>query len=112
MEDSTKDDVDPTLYRILIVSLRFLCHTRPDLAYSVRMVSRFMQNPKISHPVATKRMLRYLRGTLDYDILFPVLDEGKECKLVRYTNSSWCGDFEDRKSTNGYVFMLGGTPVS
>ena len=41
-KDPEEDDVDPTQYRRLIGSLRYLCHTRHDLAYSVSMVSRFM----------------------------------------------------------------------
>ena len=76
------------------------------------MVSKFMQKPKALHLAAVKRILRYLKGTLDYDILFPAVDKGKECKLVGYTNLSWCSDAEDRKSTTGYVFMLGGALVS
>ena len=111
-KDSDEDDVDPTQYRRLIGSLRYLCHIRPDLAYSVGMISRFMQKPKVSHLAAAKRILRYLKGTLDYGILFPAADKGKECKLVGYTNLSWCSDAEDRKSTAGYVFMLGGAPVA
>ena len=111
-KDADEDDVDPTQYRRLIGSLRYLCHTRPDLAYSVGMVSRFMQKPKVSHLAAVKRILRYLKGTFDYGILFPAVDKGKECKLVGYTDSSWCSDAEDRKSTAGYVFMLGGVPIA
>ena len=87
LKDSDEDDVDPTQYRRLIGSLRYLCHTRHDLAYSVGVVSRFMQKPEVSHLTATKRILRYLKGTLDYGILFPAVDEGKECKLVGYTDS-------------------------
>ncbi|XP_058746330.1 secreted RxLR effector protein 161-like [Vicia villosa] len=71
-----------------------------------------MQKPKISHLARTKRILRYLNGTLDYGILFPTVDEGKECKLVGYIDSSWCSDVKDRKSTAGYVFILGGAPVA
>ena len=71
-----------------------------------------MQKPKVSHLAAMKRILRYLKGTLDYGILFPATGIGKECKLVGYTDSSWCSDTEDRKSTIGYVFMLGGAPVA
>ena len=71
-----------------------------------------MQKPKVSHLAATKRILRYLKGTIDYGILFPADDKGKECKLVGYMYSSWCSDAEDRKSTTGYVFMLGGAPVA
>jgi hypothetical protein len=57
-------------------------------------------------------VLRYIRGTLDCGILFPSADRGKECRLVAYTNSSWCGDAEDRKSTACYMFMLGGAPIA
>ncbi|PNX67404.1 putative copia-type protein, partial [Trifolium pratense] len=41
-----EEDVDPTFYRKLIGSLRYLCNTRPDLAYSVGIASRFMERPK------------------------------------------------------------------
>ncbi|XP_058754130.1 secreted RxLR effector protein 161-like [Vicia villosa] len=75
------------------------------------MVSRFMQKPKVSHLASTKRILKYLIETIDYGILFLSADEGKECKLVGYTNSSLCSDAEDRKSTAGYVFMLDGAPI-
>lgn len=47
-QDSNEDDVDPTLNIRLIRSLRYICHTRHDLAYIVGMVSRFMQKPKFS----------------------------------------------------------------
>lgn len=53
---------------------------------SVIMVSRFMQKSNVSHLAATKTILRYFKETLYYDVLFPTTDEGKECKLVRYTN--------------------------
>ncbi|XP_050908054.1 secreted RxLR effector protein 161-like [Lathyrus oleraceus] len=107
-KDSDEDDVDPMQYKRLIGSLRCLYHTGPYLAYCVAMISRFIENPKVSHLAATKRILMCLKGTLDYGILFPSVDEGKECKLVGYTDSSWYGDVEYRKLTVGYLFMLGG----
>jgi hypothetical protein len=70
-------DVDSTYYRKIIGSLRYLCNTRPDLAYSVVIVSRFMEAPKSSHLMAVKRILRYVRGTIDHGILFPASDRGK-----------------------------------
>jgi hypothetical protein len=88
-KDSDDADVDPTQFRRLIGSLRYLCNTRPDLAYSVGVVSRFMQKPKLSHLTAAKRILRYIRGTLDYGILFPSSDQGRKCKLMAYIDSSW-----------------------
>ena len=74
--------------------MRYLFHTRPDLAYNVGMVSRFMQKPNVSHLAAVKRMLRYLKGTFDYGIQFLAVDKGKECKLVGYTDSSWCSELK------------------
>ena len=71
-----------------------------------------MQKPKESHLAATKRILRYLKGTLDYGTLFLAADKGKECKLVEYTDSSRCSDTHDRKPTLGYVFMLGGASIA
>src|SRR3954469_19267405 len=66
-----EQDVDPTQYRRLIGSLRYLCNTRPDLAFSVGIASRFMERPKISHMAVVKRILRYIKGTLGCGILFP-----------------------------------------
>ncbi|CAJ2633078.1 unnamed protein product [Trifolium pratense] len=105
-------DVDPTFYRKLIGSLRYLCNTRPDLAYSVGIASRFMERPKGSHLIAVKRILRYVKWTINYGIMFPASDRDKEFKLVGYTDSNWCGDHEDRKSTAGYMFFYGGSPIS
>ncbi|CAJ2632822.1 unnamed protein product [Trifolium pratense] len=105
-------EIDPTKYRSLIGSLRYLCNTRPDLAYSVGVVSRFMQKPKLPHLAVAKRILRYIRGTMDYGILFPNTDKGKQCELIAYTDSNWCGDADDRKSTAGYLFLLNNAPIA
>ncbi|KAD3066472.1 hypothetical protein E3N88_34352 [Mikania micrantha] len=70
--DLTKDGdgeaVDPTMYRRLIGSLRYLIHSRPDLAYSVGVVSRFMESPKAIRLKAVKQILRYVKGTMDYGL--------------------------------------------
>ncbi|KAD6453329.1 hypothetical protein E3N88_08034 [Mikania micrantha] len=60
--------VDATEYRKIIICLRYLTHARPDLAYSVGYVSRYMQNPKLSHYQAVKYILRYVRGRMDLGI--------------------------------------------
>lgn len=66
----------------------------------------------MSNLTTTKRILRYLIGTLDYEILFLEAGEGRECRLVEYNDSSWRGDVDDRESRSGYVFMLGGPSVT
>jgi hypothetical protein len=69
--DSTTEEVDATQYRCLVGSLRYLVHTRPDLAYSVSYVSRFMQRPTTEHEQAVKRIIRYVAGTLDHGLYYP-----------------------------------------
>ncbi|XP_034604725.1 uncharacterized mitochondrial protein AtMg00810-like [Setaria viridis] len=60
------EEVYATQYRCLVGSLRYLTHTRPDLAFSVGYISRFMQRPTMEHQQAVKRILRYVAGTLNY----------------------------------------------
>ncbi|KAJ3676254.1 hypothetical protein LUZ60_003666 [Juncus effusus] len=98
--------VDVSKYRSLVGSLRYLTCTRPDIAYSVGVVSRFMEEPRYSHWKAIKRILRYIRGTESLGLYY---SKTNEYKLVGYSDSDWCGDVDDRKSTSGYVFYIGDT---
>ena len=68
---STATNVDATLYRSIIGGLRYLVHTRPDIAFAVGYVSRFMKDPREDHWVAVKRLLRHVKGTVDHGIVFP-----------------------------------------
>ena len=57
--------IDPTLFRSLIGSLRYLLITRLEIVYSVGLLSRYMEKPKESHWLVAKRVLRYIKGTMD-----------------------------------------------
>jgi len=70
IQDEIEASVDETLYRQMIGSLRYICHSRLEITYSVGIVSRFLSDPKQSHLVAAKRILRYLKGTLGYGLIF------------------------------------------
>lgn len=59
-----KDLEDPTIYRQIVGSLIYLTLIRPDIAYAVGIVSRFMQDPKRTHLEAVRRILRYVKGTV------------------------------------------------
>ena len=83
--------------------------TRPDIAYAVGYVSRFMENPQEDHWIAVKRIFRYLQGTKTHGICYKTSDKINFCG---YSDADWAGDLADRKSTSGYVFMLQGAPVS
>ncbi|XP_020225209.1 uncharacterized protein LOC109807090 [Cajanus cajan] len=104
--------VDKTLYRQMVGSLRYVCNTRPDIAYGVGLVSRYMETPKQSHLLAVKRLLKYVKGTIGYGLMFPNKFSSPNHNMVGYSDADWCGDKADRKSTTGYVFMLGDAPIS
>ena len=61
---------DTTMYRQLVGSLIYLTLVRSNITYAVRIVSRFMQNPKETHLEAMRRILRYIKGTIDYGLLY------------------------------------------
>jgi len=67
---------------------------------------------KTPHFQAAKRILRYVKGTLDLGILYLYSQKNIEGKLFGYSDSDWCGDKDDRKSTVGYVFKFGTSPIS
>ncbi|XP_058776690.1 secreted RxLR effector protein 161-like [Vicia villosa] len=83
-----------------------------DLAFSVDNSSRFIERPKVSHLAAIKRILRHVKGTLGCGILFSASDTSQKFDFHGFTDSNWFGDKEDRKSTIGYIFMFGKTPIS
>jgi len=103
-EDEKK--IDPTLFKSLIGSLRYLTCTRPDILYATGIVSRFMKNPTTTRLKAAKRIFRYLNGTLDYGLLY---SNTNNYELVGYSDSDWAGDNDDQKITSGFVFFMGDT---
>lgn len=107
---STAKEVDATKYRQIIGSLRYLVHTRPDLAFAVGYVSRFMERPTEEHMAAVKRLLRYIAGTINFGLVYPC--GSGEAKLVGYSDSDLAGDIDTRKSTSGALFFLGASPIS
>lgn len=103
--------VNPTAYRSIIGSLRYLVNTRPDLAYSVGVVSRFMEAPTKAHWGAVKHILRYLKGTAGFGCMYERNTELKPF-LLGYSDSDFAGDTEDWKSTSGMVYFLGNSMVT
>lgn len=101
--------VDTTLFKQLVGSLMYLTATRPDIAYSVSLISCFMEELKESHYLVAKRILRYLQDTQNLGIFYKA---GGNEELIAYTDSDYAGDLDDRKSTSGYVFLLGGGVIS
>ena len=74
---STVAKVDATLYQSIVGGLCYLAHMRPDIAFAVGYVSRFMEDPREDHWAAVKRLLRYIKGTVDQGIAFSKISESR-----------------------------------
>lgn len=111
LDSEDDDELDKGIpYRKIIGELLYLsvC-TRPDISYAVGEAARFCNNPKESHWKLVKRILSYLRGTLDYGIQY---DDPNNVELVMYSDADWAGDQLDRKSVSGYIGFICGGPMT
>ncbi|KAL0546872.1 hypothetical protein IC582_016790 [Cucumis melo] len=102
------EDMRRIPYASAVGSLMYvmLC-TRPDISYVVEIVSRYQSNPGLDHWTAVKMILKYLRRTRDYMLVY----RAKDLILTGYTDSDFQTDKDSRKSTSGSVFTLYGGAV-
>jgi len=88
--------------------LHLMSFSIPDFAYAVSRLSRYTQCPSQDHWDALARLMRYLRGIMDYAIKY----SGFPAVLEGYSDANWISDSDETKSTSGYVFTLGGGVVT
>ena len=97
------------LYQSITGSLLHLAQrTRYDLCYAVNELTRSCSKPAEIHMTAAKHALRYLRGTTD----LPIVYKRAQFRMVSYTDASFGANPDNRKSTTGYLFLLGGGLIS
>ena len=101
--------VDSSLYRSMIGSLLYLTASRPDISYSVRVCARHQANPKESHMIALKRIIKYVKTTADFGVWY---SKDTNDVLAGYFNADWAENANDRKSTLGGCFYVGNNLVS
>ena len=70
IDASGSDGFDPTLYRQLTGSLMYLVNTQPDISFAVISLSQFMVDPRRVDWTAVKHILRYIRGTVEYGLVY------------------------------------------
>ncbi|XP_026398395.1 uncharacterized protein LOC113294200 [Papaver somniferum] len=99
---------NPTKYRSLVGALKYITCTRPEIRFEVNPVCQFMHQPTITHMVAAKRILRYIKGTLHHGLLF---SKGLTTLQV-YNDVDWDGSPNDRRSTSGLCIFFGHNPIS
>jgi hypothetical protein len=85
-----------------------MLYTRPDIAYAVSACSRYLANPDVQHVTAVKNVMRYLRGTKHFELVF----DGSKIDLRGFSDSDRGGCTDTSRSTGGYLFNLGSGPVS
>ena len=102
--DASGNMVDQKLYRSMIRSLLYVTASRPDVMFSVCMCARFQSSPRESYLKAIKRILRYLKHTLNVGLWYP---KGVRFELIGYSDSDYVGCKVERKSTSGTCQLLG-----
>ncbi|XP_070022428.1 secreted RxLR effector protein 161-like [Nicotiana sylvestris] len=108
--DVERKEMESIPYSSIIGSLMYAqtC-TRPDISFAVGMLGRYKSNPGIDHWKAAKKVLRYLKGTKDYMLMYW---RSKHLEVVGYLDSDFAGCIDTRKSTFGYLFQLAEGAIS
>ncbi|XP_057797428.1 secreted RxLR effector protein 161-like [Salvia miltiorrhiza] len=86
--------------------------TRPDLAYAISILSRFMADPGRAHWEALKQVLRYIKGTADCGVMFKRIDKYEGNPLLGFVDADFAANIDSRRSQTGYIFTLYGAVVS
>jgi len=100
---------DPTNYRRLVGTLQYLTLTRPDISYAVQQICLHMHDPKEEHMNALKRILRYLKGIIEFGLH---LYKSTITTLLSYTDANSGGCSDTRRSTSGYCVFIGDNLIS
>ncbi len=99
---------DPTPYQSLVGALKYATFTQPDITFAVNHVFQFINQPTSAHFFAAKRILRFLKGTIDKGIIFQL----GPLTLTAFTNADWVGDPSNSRSTSGIVVFLGNNLIT
>ena len=108
-KDEKGISIDSTMYRGMIGSLLYLITSRPDIMYSVCLCDRFQFCPKESHLSFIKRILKYMKGTMDIGLWYP---ESDNFELIGFSDANFSGCRVERTSTSGSCHLLGHSLVS
>ena len=93
----------------MIGSLLYVITSQPDVMQEIGQVEIFQAAQKESHIIVVKIILWYLKRTKEYGFWYP---KGKNLLIQAFTDADWVGSIDDRKSTSGVAFYLGGCLVS
>lgn len=100
---------DPELYRRIVGALQYATVTRPEIAFLVNKVCQYMHQPRESHWKSVKRILRYLRRTLQYGL---VVRNSTNLSLTSFCDANWASDLDGKRYTSGACVFFGPNLVS
>ena len=92
--------------------------TRPDLAFAIGQLTRFNSNPGQTHVKTLKRVLRYLKASINFQLTYghegsgSSGSSGASLAVVGHCDSDWGGSIDDRRSVSGTVFTIAGGAVT
>jgi len=98
-----------TRYRSIVGALQYLTLTRPDLAFSVNKVCQFLHAPTTVHWTAVKRILRYIKYTVDFGLK---IERSQSTLISAFSDADWAGSIDDRRSTGGFAVFFGSNLIS
>lgn len=101
---------DPTHYREMVGFLQYLSQNRPDITYVTNEVAQFLHESRISHLMATKRILRYLKASLSHGLRFTKYLNNN--KIYGFSDADFAGDPNIRKSITGACIFVEGNLVT
>ena len=79
--------------------------TRPDIASSIQVFAKYMQNPGVEHWEGVKRVSRYLKSTMKMCVRY---ERGHSSQVSGFCDSDYAGDVDTMRNTAGYIFLLAG----
>ena len=85
---------DCTNYSRIVGGLQYLTLTRPDLSFSVNKVCQYLHAPTTAHWTAVKRILRYVKGTINIGLTF---QRSSSSLLSAFSDADWAGCLDDRR---------------
>ncbi len=107
--DDDSEKVDQQQYQSLVGTLIYnATSTRPDILHSVSKLAQRNSDPRKEHMVRLKHILRYLAGTINLKLIYEPNGNNLQC----FVDADWGGNAVDRKSYTGFVFSLGGCPIT
>ena len=101
--------VDSSLYRSMISSLLYLTANSPDISYTMGVCARYQANPKESHMIALKKIIKYVKSTTNFSVWY---SKDTNDVLAGYYDTDWAGNANDRKSTSESCNYVGNNLVS